>query len=244
MADPRFVVVKTGSTVPALRERRGDFEVWIADGLGCGPADLDVVSVYEGDPLPDVAAGTAVVVTGSPAFVSERDPWSLRTEQWLVPLVEREVPLLGICYGHQLLAQALGGEVGPNPRGRSIGTVEVDLRRAAAREDELLGALPQPAALHVTHIESVLRLPEGAVLLGESPTDPHHAFAVGPRAWGVQFHPEFDADIVRGYATAREDDLRAEGISPEVVTAGIRETPHGRSVLRRFAEIAGEAGPR
>jgi GMP synthase (glutamine-hydrolysing) len=233
----RILIVKTGSTVPGVRERRGDFEAWIAEGLGCALEALEVCAVQEGQLLPGTDGIDAVVVTGSAAFVSEREPWSETTGEWLVAAVGEEIPILGICYGHQLLAQAFGGRVGPNPLGRSIGTVGVDLSGTRARQDGLLAVLPEVAPFHVTHVESVLELPPGAVLLGSSPTDPHHAFALGPRTWGVQFHPEFDADILRGYVTARADDLRAEGMDPQQLHADIRDTPHGTLLLRRFAEI-------
>ena len=89
----------------------------------------------------------------------------------------------------------------------------------------------------MTHLESVLELPAGAELLAASPTDPHHAFRIGARAWGVQFHPEFDADVLRGYVAERAEDLRREHIAPEEVESGIVETPAGPALLRRFAEI-------
>jgi GMP synthase (glutamine-hydrolysing) len=234
----RLLIVKTGSTVPSVRQRRGDFEDWIAAGLGVPLSSLDVAAVNEGAVLPEPGGLLGVVITGSAAFVSEREAWSVAAEQWIVPLVRAGLPVLGICYGHQLIAQALGGRVGRNPNGREIGTVPVDLSLAVGSRDPLLGALPATAPVHVTHLESVLRLPQGATLLGSTAADPHHAFRVGRRTWGVQFHPEFDADILRGYVSERAGELRAEGIDPEAVAAGIEDTPHGAAVLKRFLSIA------
>ena len=126
--------------------------------------------------------------------------------------------MLGICYGHQLLAHALGGEVGRNPRGREIGTVVVR-RLAPAQHDPLLGVWSEAEPAHVTHLESVLALPAGAVRLAESDLDPVQAFTVGERAWGVQFHPEFDAETVRAYLLARTEKVRAEGLDPDALLA-------------------------
>jgi len=232
----RVLIVKMGGTLPELRAQRGDYEAWIAAGMGLAPRDVDVVEVANGASLPDPEAPAGVVVTGSSAMVSHREPWSELTGEWLVRAVERGTPVLGICYGHQLLAHALGGEVGRNPRGREIGTVEVR-SLATARRDPLLGIWGAAAPAHVTHVESVLALPDGAVRLAESDLDPVQAFAVGERAWGVQFHPEFDADTVRAYLVARTEKVRVEGLDPDALLAEIRETPDAARILPRFAEL-------
>ena len=236
------VIVKTGTTVPNVRERRGDFEDWIEAGLVLSKAAVEVVSVFEGDALPAPADAGAVVITGSSAMVSEREDWSERTAAWLPGVVGAGVPVLGICYGHQLLAHGLGGEVGKNPNGREIGTIEVDFSAAAG--DELLGGFaqgPPPTRFHATHVESVLALPPGATRLGANTVDPNHAFRLAganPRVWGVQFHPEFDADVMRGYLEARREVLAEEAIDADALIAATSETPAGSELLARFGEIA------
>ena len=230
-----LLVVKTGSTVPEVRERRGDFEAWIERGLALGEAPLEVVSVFEGDALPDADSLGGVVITGSSAMVSERESWSERTAGWLASVVDACVPTLGICYGHQLLAHGLGGEVGRNPNGREIGTIEVDLRAAAG--DELLGELAGLQLFQATHVESVLELPPGAERLGSNAMDPNHAFRIGPSTWGVQFHPEFDADVMRGYLEARREVLAEESLDADALIAATRETPAGDALLARFGAL-------
>lgn len=231
-----MLIVKTGTTLPEIALRRGDFEDWIAAGMGLADGRVQVAAVYEDEPLPEPASPAGVVVTGSAAMVSERRPWSERAAGWLAEAVAAGTPVLGICYGHQLLARALGGEVGRNPRGREIGTVEVELDAEAAG-DPLLGGLGPRLVMHASHSESVLELPPGARRLARNAHDPHHAFAFGERAWGVQLHPEFDADVMRGYLAGRRDDLLREGLDPDALTVAVRETPQGGALLRRFAEL-------
>ena len=146
------------------------------------------------------------------------------------------VPVLGICYGHQLLAHALGGEVGDNPRGREFGTVDVSLEKIT-RDDPLLGALPRRIRVHVGHTQSVLRLPEGAVRLASNPWDINQAARFGPAAWGVQFHPEFDAEIIREYLEHYRGVLSAEGQDPDRLLSGVVDEPAGKLVLRKFAAL-------
>jgi GMP synthase (glutamine-hydrolysing) len=239
MTRRRIAILKCGSTVASVRARRGDFEDWIRAGLGLAPDQVELVRAQEGGALPDPHALAGAVVTGSSAMVSERETWSERAAAWLPALIEAGTPLLGICYGHQLLAHALGGRVGRNPRGREIGTIRVKLE-PAARGDALLGALPELSTLQATHVESVLELPPDVRLLAASDADPCQAFAVGESAWGVQFHPEFDADVMRGYLLERAPILRAEGLDPDALLARVAESEHGAALLRRFAQLARE----
>ncbi len=225
-----LLILKTGSTLPPLRHQ-GDFEDWIEAGVR--PTPVTTKDVTRGTTLPDPSALAGVIVTGSPAMVSHREPWSEDAAVWLSRAANGGLPILGICYGHQLLAHALGGSAGPNPRGREIGTVTVKTRPEAAH-DPLLGALPGSFPAHVTHEESVLELPAGAIRLAENAHDAHQAFRWGKHAWGVQFHPEFDATITRSYIFHRRHDLRREGLHPRGIYRQVQETPYATSLLERF----------
>lgn len=233
---PELTILKVGSTYESIASEHRDFDTWIANGAGVDLRTIQVIDAVAGDALPDPSHLRAVVVTGSPAMVTDRAPWSERAAAWLAEVVRAETPLLGICYGHQLLAHALGGAVGNNPRGRQIGTVDVTLT-AEAIADPLLGALRPVSHLPVSHLQSVIQLPPGARLLASTARDPHHAFAVGARAWGVQFHPEFNATIARGYIRERREALLAEGLDPVELAGAAADTEDGTRLLRRFVEL-------
>ncbi len=231
-----ILIVKVGSTFPALRAVRGDFEDWILAGMGLDADETMIVDVQNGDALPEPGALSGVVITGSHACVTDHARWSERTAAWLRGAVEAEIPTLGICYGHQLLAFAFGGEVAYNPLGLEFGTVPVQLEQNA-REDALLGGLPNPIRAHVCHSQAVLRLPEGARRLAYSRLDPNQAFVVRDSAWGLQFHPEFDAGTVRVYIDRFSEQLAAQGQDPERVAESCVDTPTGPQILRRFSEL-------
>jgi len=229
----RILILKTGSTLETLRRRRGDFEDWIRGGLGgiCTRVELCRIDEGEDPPAPDDLAG--VIVTGSPAMVSDRLPWSEHAARWLGEVVHCGTPVLGICYGHQLLAHALGGRVGTNPRGREIGTVRVRLAPEAAR-DPLFSGLAPEIEVQASHVESVLEAPAGAEILGATDLDPNHVLRFAARAWGVQLHPEFDR---AEYIEQRRASLLAEGLDADALVSRARDTPHGPVLLHRFAEI-------
>lgn len=237
MSDTRpFLIIETGQPVPSMR-RYGGFPHWIRVAAGLSERDTVKVDVERGAALPDASAFAGVIVTGSGAMVTDRADWSERSAAWLREAAHAGVPLFGICYGHQLIAHALGGEVGPNPRGREMGSFEIETLDAAA-DDALFASSGPRFVAQVTHLQSVLRLPEGATLLAKSALEPHQAFRWGARVWGVQFHPEFSATHMRGYIRARSGALYQEGLDPVAAVAAVRAAPEARAVLQRFARLA------
>lgn len=107
----QILIVKVGSTLPSLLSKRRDFERWILSGMQVHSGRAVIADVCDGAPLPGYDEMSGVVITGSHAMVTEHQDWSERAATWLPGAVERGVPTLGVCYGHQLLAYALGGEV-------------------------------------------------------------------------------------------------------------------------------------
>ena len=236
-----LVIVKAGTTFPDTAGHLGDFEDWTRRGLEPSLRPIEVVAPYRGDLLPELAALAGIIVTGSHDMVTDRAEWSERTGQWLARAARAGVPVLGICYGHQLLAHALGGQVGYNPSGVEMGTVEIQLTPEGA-DDPLFRGLPPAFNANASHHQQVAVLPEDAVLLARSRFEPHHAFRVGPCAWGVQFHPEFDAAVMRSYIEHEAEDLRRDGLDPESILTAVAPTPVAASVLGKFADLVAQDG--
>jgi GMP synthase (glutamine-hydrolysing) len=174
------------------------------------------VEALAGDPLPSLEEVDGIVAMGGPmgAVDTEAHPQLAAEVDLLAAAVERQIPVLGICLGAQLLARALGAEVRPGPR-REIGFASI---RVTDPDDPLIGALaPEATVLH-WHGD-VFDLPEGARSLASSPVTDHQAFRYG-NAWGVLFHPEADAAML-------EEWLRV----PEVVMEAGRTIGLGASGL-------------
>ena len=228
-----LLVLRTGDAMPEVAAHRGEFLRWIQEGIG----DAWDGRWREHDPRiedePSLEPGRmCVVITGSAASVTERAPWMLRLEAWLRETVARDVPVLGICFGHQILAQALGGHVAKNPRGREIGTVEIEALASAAG-DPVFRGLPPRFDANATHVDTVERLPEGATLLARTSLESHAAFRV-KRAWGVQFHPEIDGGIMRGYLEVRRGIIESEGLPWERMHREARDAPQAITLMRNF----------
>jgi GMP synthase (glutamine-hydrolysing) len=158
----------------------------------CGELEVRTVQPLAGYPLPDHAEISGAVVMGGPMNVDEVERYpALATERdWLAEAARREMPILGICLGAQLLARALGAEVraGEEPE---IGFAPVEIQDPA---DPIVGALaPETMVLH-WHGD-VFDLPDGAVPLASSAQTKHQAFRHG-NAWGLLFHAEADAALI------------------------------------------------
>jgi GMP synthase (glutamine-hydrolysing) len=189
----RVVILVAGQTVKEIAAHRGDFDRWIRDGAGVYGARWASHDLRTDAPLPGPRDADAFVITGSSSSVTERAPWMLRAEELVRAIVAARAPLLGICFGHQMVAQALGGEVLRNPRGREIGTV----RLSRLGDDPIFMGLPRTFDVNESHVDVVERLPPGAEVLATTSLDPNAAFRVGDRVRTVQFHPEFDTDVMR-----------------------------------------------
>jgi GMP synthase (glutamine-hydrolysing) len=230
----KFLIVKAGGTFADYAAERGDFEDWTARGMALEDGSWVGVDVQAGELPPDPADFAGAVITGSHDMVTDDLPWIADTAAWVRRAVRAGLPLFGICFGHQLMADALGGRADYHPDGVEIGTADITRTRASG-DDPLFRGLPEVFPGHVTHAQTALKLPEGAALLATGSHDPHQAFRVGESAWGVQFHPEFDAPAIREYIARREAELGGQGRDVAAIRATVRDTPQSASLLKLFA---------
>lgn len=233
------VIVKTGDAFPNVIEQHGDFETLFEKQLrDTLPASL-TLHVWDAkrDPTPvPLEQLKGIMITGSHSMVSDQEPWSERLKPWLQDALKADIPMLGVCYGHQLMAAAFGGTSDYHPNGRELGTHSVALTDAGLN-DPLFGQLPERFMAHLTHAQSVLTLPEGTEVIARNSHDVHQALRYGPRQWSVQFHPEFTTPVMRAYIDAQRGVLIDQGEVPEAMAAQVVETPDATRLLKRFIAL-------
>jgi GMP synthase (glutamine-hydrolysing) len=177
-------------------EHPGAFSEVIAErGAEAVPVELDA-----GEPLPDWRDFDAVLAMGGPmgAYDDADHPWLGAEKRLVREAVGEGKPFLGVCLGVQLLASALGAEVGPLAGGAEVGLLPVELT-AEGRDHHLFEGMPEPLVTLQWHGDT-FELPEGATLLASSPAAPHQAFAAGEAAFGIQFHLEVTPEMAREWA--------------------------------------------
>ncbi len=233
----KIVIMKTGDTFPAIASQFKDFEQWISSGLNVNEEQLMVKDIPRGDPLPSVAACSGVIIAGSHDMVTQNLSWSVAIEEWIPGLIQSHTPVLGICYGHQLIAKAMGGTVDYHEKGLEIGTTEIEVSGKAS-SDKLFGRLPEKFHAHVCHSQTIVQLPDTAIRIAKNSFEPHQAFRIGEFAWGVQFHPEYNEEIMTGYLDSMKPDIKASGLDLSELKNTIKPTPVALKILQRFGELA------
>ena len=224
---------------------------WVGDWLVEAGAELDVRHPYRGDDLPsDLHGYSGLIVLGGSMGANDdaENPWLTATKALIREGAVRRVPVLGICLGHQLCAVALGGEVVRNPRGQQIGVIPVGWTDEAAA-DELFGAMVAPVRAVQWNNDIVSRLPEGAVLLAETPAGEVQAARFAPTVWGVQWHPEAGHDIIRTWVDEDRDEAAERGINVDFHVAAVAEAEQEmratwRPLAERFLALTRSAQPR
>ncbi|MFO0600907.1 MAG: gamma-glutamyl-gamma-aminobutyrate hydrolase family protein [Myxococcaceae bacterium] len=222
---PRVLLLKPGRT--SSRAVLGDYEVWFSRTMG---AEMVPVELHEGETPPPAKNFDAVVMTGSPLSVTQRTDWMDAASNYLVEAADRGTRVLGVCFGHQLLAWRHGAEVVKNPHGRELGTVTVELTKAG-RASPLFEGFPVRFEVQATHEDVVEQADAPMNVLARNAMAAVQAFQVGPRSFGVQFHPEMDATSIQFCIDSK--DTKAGDRQKAVA----RETPFGERLLRRFLEL-------
>ncbi len=182
--------------------------------------------------LPETIAFDGIVVTGSRSSVYWDEPWIEATKAYVDRALEAEVPILGVCWGHQLLASVLGGTVEAMDE-YEIGYKDID--RIA--EDPLFAGIGGTFRAFTTHSDEVVALPEDAEVIAENETS-IQGFRCGA-ARGVQFHPEYDMDTAREVTEAKDElsKERKAAVLEGITEENYRAATEAKAVFSNFDSI-------
>jgi GMP synthase (glutamine-hydrolysing) len=236
MAQKPILIIQAGcyrDTLPALQEAFGGYDRMILAAAQIPYEQAQVVRVFEDEPLPDPDTVCGAIVSGSSAMVTDGLDWIETSAAWLNKAIGQGLPTLGICFGHQLVAHALGGKVGDLPQGPEFGTIKLAFD-GAWDKDPLFGGLPPVVSTEAIHFQTILEAPTGMTVMARSELEPRHAVRFTESSWGVQFHPEFNRQITRTIVESKAERYP----DMEATLARGKESLATRSVLARFRDLA------
>lgn len=235
-----ILILKTGDLPRRVTEQLGRYERAFLNVLG---AERCVVVDARKETLPETD-WAGIIATGSPASTYDGDGWIAHSEEFLRRAADHNVPIYGVCFGHQLVAQAFGGKVEKCPRGWELGTVTLSLT-PEGQSDPLFSRIPASFPAQMSHGDVVTSLPSGAVALAQNDHWPYQAFRLGDRIWGTQFHPEFTPAIVENLIHSLAAVLPPESFPRlpaneslrDWLLSSLQDAPAAQRCLENFARI-------
>ncbi|MFD1648060.1 type 1 glutamine amidotransferase [Haloarchaeobius litoreus] len=199
--------------------------------------EVDVYKLPDGEHPPTVASSAwnydGVVVSGSQTSVYEDRDWIHDATVWLRNIHAAGIPVLGICWGHQFIAQALGGRV------VDMGEYELGYRQVfRVGDDPLFEGVPEAFVSFETHSDRVAELPPGAKVLARNDNGVQ-AFRVGS-AYGLQFHPEYDRQTATWVTEGKDlPDERIQQVLDGITDESVAAAEAATMVFENFLELAG-----
>jgi len=204
-------ILQTGHSPEGLVAEYGDYGDMFVNLLGGEGFDFEIYSIVDGVFPPNAEAADGWLITGSRHGAYEDLPWIPPLEALVREIYALGRPLIGICVGHQIIAQALGGRVAKYPDGWSVGAT--DYRLSDGRE----------ITLNAWHQDQVTERPEDATVIASSPFCANAVLAYGDKVLTIQAHPEFGSAFVEQLV-----EKRGRGLVPDALLGGAldrRKTP-------------------
>lgn len=224
----RISIITNGPGISEVKSLYGQASDWIQNVLrSYGDLEVNVVKGYEMDHL-DPNDDSAWIITGSAHSVYDDFPWISYLKEKLKEVQKTRIPVLGICFGHQLIADTFGGKVELNKKGWEIGSCRVNLFKSAD-ECSLFSSFSESMEVYQSHQDIVAQIPKGAILLAKNDMG-IQSFVYDDIFYGVQFHPEFTKDVMEKYLTIRYE----KGILKEIPT--VNECKSSSKILNNFID--------
>jgi len=192
-------ILQTGLCPDELIDEHGEYDAMFARFLDGHGFEFDSYRVLEGVLPSSVHDADGWLITGSKYGAYEDHEWIPPLEEFLRQVYAQKIPMVGICFGHQILAQALGGKVEKFSGGWSVGKQHYEV-------DGIEGGVD----LMAWHQDQIVELPQGARAVGSSPFCQYAFVAYGDTALSVQPHPEFSKKFIHSLFDARKEVLPAE----------------------------------
>ncbi|MEX1252095.1 MAG: glutamine amidotransferase [Hyphomonas sp.] len=199
----KLTIIETGQAPATIRDRFPDYPEMVRRMLAGVDAGItcETVSIARGEALPDPATLSAVLYTGSPAGVYDPLPWIAPLSDFICRAATARTPQVGICFGHQIMGEALGGKVEKSEKGWGVGRHTYDIVQCP---DWSAALCPPSISVAVSHQDQVVALPPSASIIAQSVFTPYAGLDYRDfPAISFQCHPEFEPEFAAALYAAR-----------------------------------------
>ena len=217
-------ILQCGEVPDTLRDQFPDYNQMIGQSLAAADPSVrcKTFRIFDGE-IPDPQECDAWITTGSRYSVNDDNEWTRRFGDFIARVYELKIPFVGICYGMQMMAKALGGQVEFAAQGWGVGVATTHIVTNNAGDPlSWMNPAPDDLNLVVSHQEQVTKLPQGAQRIAGSDFCPNGIFLMGPFMLGIQGHPEFTADYSRALMDARRNIIAEKTVEEGMNSLGKR----------------------
>ena len=220
------IIISCGPGLNEIKTEFGHAIEWIKCASNNSNVNFISVDAYKSE-IPTFDEGDGWIITGSSASVYEDLEWIVELEEAIKRAYETEKPILGICFGHQLIAQALGGVVEKNSKGWELGAYPLEI---VSSKSVIFDKIIENDYYYYSHQDVVTKLPMGAHITAVNEMG-IQGFQIGKKTFGVQFHPEFSHDVIKKYVEVRSK------MGANVIDSVVRESQTSYLILNNFLKI-------
>tara|TARA_Y100001970_G_C14137995_1_gene805446 strand:- start:343 stop:1032 length:690 start_codon:yes stop_codon:yes gene_type:complete len=197
----KISILKCGPGIGEIKEKHGHASDWVTKIIQNQNEAIEISVVDSYRCLSPDFNDNAWILTGSSSSCYEDKDWIVELEILIRRGYELNIPMLGICFGHQIISQALGGKVVKNSRGWELGSNKIK-KTTAGKESSIFKSIPLDNDYYFSHQDVVIELPKNAIELACNEMG-NQAYSVGNNIYGVQFHPEFSYEVMDSYVKRR-----------------------------------------
>jgi len=199
----KIVILSAGPGLPEIVEKYGHSSDWIPKILSNHNIEFIIRNTYDED-FGDINEADGWIITGSKYSVYDKIAWISKLKRFVKLLIDDNKPILGICFGHQLLASCLGAEIKKNPKGWELGSYKISLYDEG-KKHLLLKNIFDKEIVYESHQDIVCNMPSKLIPLAFT-EKANQSFAYSNNVFGVQFHPEFSKEVTRMLMDLRAND--------------------------------------
>ena len=227
----KLLIISAGPGIDQIRDQYGHATDWISNLVSSSNIQIDINNIYANEDF-DESSYDGWIITGSASSVIDNHDWIKVLKNKIIYASKSSIAILGICFGHQIISSALGGDIVHNPKGWELGSYKLKITEAGL-SSKLFNNIEPNDYFYFSHKDIVSKSPIGAIELANNSMG-LQSFSVNNQIFGVQFHPEFTVDIMDQYVKIRYEKGIISKYNPVI------ESKSSHRIISNYVEILKE----